>query len=270
MAKAATQTTTKAPETAATKQDVATVSPAEAKALALKAELAGSGFENDTHEDYVLPFFTILQGLSPQMETVDGAKLGLIINTTTNALYGTSIDFVAVRKEHKFVEWLPNRGGFVAAYDPEDPIVKKLQAESGNDKFAKLQTEAGNDLIDTKYLYGIRVVDGEPVGFGCIAFSSTKMKKFNAWNTSARELFMSTRLKMHDVVYRFQSGKDKNKKGEFFNWMQFGRAGATLEEAKVKPGSALALAIDDFRGKDVKLDHAAERPGDEAGDGDSM
>ena len=42
---------------------------------------SGLGLENVDAQSVAIPFITVLQGLSPQIETVEGAKPGLIINT---------------------------------------------------------------------------------------------------------------------------------------------------------------------------------------------
>ena len=48
---------------------------------------AGLGAENADTASFALPFLQILQGLSPKIESVDGAKPGLFINTITDELF---------------------------------------------------------------------------------------------------------------------------------------------------------------------------------------
>lgn len=229
-----------------------------------------TGFEGVKANEYVLPYYTILQGLSPQMETVEGAKLGLIINTTTNELKGTAMNFVTVRRDHKFVEWMPNRGGFVASYSPDDPVVIKALEAVDNDPFAKLTTEEGNDLLDTYYLYGILADDKlMPAGLGILAFTSTKIKKYKAWMSFASEKLTNMGLPMMAIVYKWSTFKDKNKKGEFYNWA-FTTAKPTIEESKVQPGTALYEMVMELVAKKDNLrgDEGAERKAE--GDQDAM
>jgi hypothetical protein len=247
-----------------------------AKAPAVAAEYAamgGTGFEDATADDYVLPFYTILQGLSPQIETVDGAKPGLIINTTSNALKGTSMDFVTARREHEYVEWLPNRGGFVAKHKPDSAVVKEALAKVKGDRFTKLILDNGNLLVETFYLYGVVVENMEPVGLGCLAFASTKIKKYKAWYTQAQEKLVSHKVPMAALCYRWSTAKEKNTKGEFYNWA-FGLAGGDVEASKVKPGTALFKTVMDLlSAKDIKVDHSKEGGGsgdDEAGSDRTM
>ncbi len=269
MAKAATKTKAKE-EPKPKNKAVATVAPSHPNVPAAYANQP-TGFENDRIDDFVIPFFTILQGLSPQMQTVDGAKLGTIINTSSNEMFPDGINMVVCRKVYQYVEWLPNRGGFVGAHQPDSEVVKKALAAVDGDKFSKLKTEAGNDLIESKYIYGV-LCDGEknPMGFAVIGFSSTKIKKYNAWNTDARNKLGQFGLPMHALAWHFGVTKERNAKGEFFNWTHT-LLGGNKDAALVDPVADKALfeAVAGLMNRsDVKIDHGAER-GDEA-DGDAM
>jgi hypothetical protein len=231
-----------------------------------------TGFEKDRTSDFIVPFFTILQGLSPQMQTVEGAKLGKIINTSTNEMFDT-INLVVCQKVVKFVEWAPNRGGLVAVHEPNSDFVKALQKEVGDDKFAKLITKEGNDVTEVKYILGAQCDENKkPMGFATIGFSVTKIKKFNAWNTDARNKLGQFGLPLHALVWTFGVMKDKNKKGEFFNWTH-SLFGSNVKSAIVDP-KADAELFDAVKGlmsrEDVKIDHAqgAGEAGDD--DGDAM
>lgn len=229
-----------------------------------------TGFEKDRSTDYIVPFLTILQGLSPQMETVEGAKLGKIINVATNEMYDY-INMVVVRKEYKFCEWAPNRGGLVAVHDPESDFIKKLQSET-EDQF-NLVTKEGNEVKEVKYIVGVQCTDEKkPMGFATVGFSVTKIKKFNAWNQDARNKLGQFALPLHALVWRFGVFKDKNKKGEFYNW-NHSLLGGNVNAALVTPQSNPELfdAVKSFmQRKDVKIDHAGERGDEGGGDGEAM
>lgn len=239
---------------------------------AAAADFGGmTGFENENPDNYVIPFFTILQGLSPQMETVDGAKLGKIINVSTNEMFD-KINLVAVRTERKFVEWAPNRGGLVAVHEPESEVVKKALAAVNGDEYAPLKTEAGNDLLDTNYIRGV-ICDEEkrPMGFAALGFSKTKIKPFKAWWTDARNKLAQFGLPMPAIVWTFTSFKTKNAKGEFYNW-KHSMFGGNVNNARVSSTDTPAL-LDAVKAmmarKDLKMDYGAERDttGDNAGGG---
>ena len=70
---------------------------------------ANQGAQNIAQEDLALPFLKILGQLSPEVNKrdgkyVEGAELGKIINTVTNALYD-SIDVVPCHYKRQYIEW---------------------------------------------------------------------------------------------------------------------------------------------------------------------
>lgn len=146
------------------------------------AEYAGQGFENQTQDDISIPFIGVLQSMSPQLETVEGAKAGRLINTVTENLYD-SVEFVAAVSQHLFVEWVPRNkgGGFVGIHEINSDVVAK--AKDASKEFGKYLTPDGNELSETFYLYGVLVENDEPVGMAVIAFVSTKIKVYKNWNT---------------------------------------------------------------------------------------
>ena len=194
-------------------------------------EFEGQGFENTSKEDFSLPFFGVLQGLSPQCETVDGAKPGKIINTVTNDLTDGSkgLLFVPCVTKHVFVEWKPKEqgGGLVAIHELDADVVVHAKETQ---EFGEFKTPAGNDLIETFYVYGVHPTDDLSGGEqGVIAFTSTKIKKYKAWLTKARGIQIAVRNAQGAIVkritpplfahvYNLKTVKEKNTKGEFWNW----------------------------------------------------
>lgn len=242
------------------------------KALATRSDDGPTGFEGDDASDRVLPFYNILQGLSPQMRTVDGAKLGSVINTATNELFHAGINIVPVRKDYKFMEWKPNQGGIVGAHAPDSEVVAKARAAAGGDQFAKLKTDAGNDLVETKYVTGVVCDDTlTPLGFGVVAFKSTSLKVYKRWNEAAASKSNVWKTKLWELVWHLGVVTERNEKGEFYNWNP-AVFGGRLETAFVRPGSKLALAIKELQGESFKIDHANEggaTAGNAAGNNDS-
>lgn len=186
-------------------------------------EFAGQGFEGQGREDYAIPFLGVLQGLSPQLEKIDGARPGLIFNTVTNALYPKEgVDFVPVTTQHVMVEWKKRDagGGFVAVHQMDSAIVSKVRAEQ---KLGKYEYN-GNDMIETFYVYGIvRKADGTTEQ-AIMAFTSTKIKVYKRWMTTARTIQINVPGRgritppLFAHSYRLNTVKEKNAKGEFFNW----------------------------------------------------
>ena len=189
-------------------------------------EDAGGGFENQTKDDYSIPFIGLLQALSPQVvdETIPGARPGMFVNTVTEDLFvgHDGFSFVPCHTEHVFGEWVPRNqgGGLAGIHQPDAQVV--LDAIERSEKFGKYSTPDGNELVETFYTYGIAVTENG-LEMAVITFKSTGIKAYRAWQTKARNL----KLKRADGskytpplwshMYRITSFKDSNPEGDFFN-----------------------------------------------------
>lgn len=192
----------------------------------------GQGFEGQTGADIVLPFIGVLQALSPQVTEkpgeggLEGAKVGMLHNTVTDDLYDgeAGLEFIPATTEHCFVEWVPRKqgGGFVARHEADSDVVAR--AKESAEAFNKLKTEAGNDLVETFYVYGVVVVDEQPIPV-VIAFTSTKIKVYKKWNTKVNMFTVQKAdgsgkvrppLFAHRVL--LTTVREKNAEGEFRNF----------------------------------------------------
>lgn len=189
------------------------------------ADYAGAGFENQTSDDYTVPFIQILQGLSPQLQDNDDLKQGMLINTVTGESFSgkDGIGFVPATTQHVYVEWKPRDagGGFVAVHQPGDELVRQCVA---NQTFGQYATPDGNDLIETFYVYGIAITPEGEAMQAVLAFSATKIKKYKAWMTKAKTIQIDVGggrripAPLFAHRYRLKTVSEKNNKGQFFNW----------------------------------------------------
>ncbi|MCK9231063.1 MAG: hypothetical protein M0P18_10335 [Syntrophales bacterium] len=96
------------------------------------------GFENADIDSYAVPFLRILQGLSPQVNEddsdvyIEGAKPGMFYNTVSSKVYGKEIEVIPVTFYREFIEWAPNRGGFVRAHGPNPAILEQCVRNDRN------------------------------------------------------------------------------------------------------------------------------------------
>jgi hypothetical protein len=195
---------------------------------------AGAGIADASQAEMAIPFITILQALSPQVDgdsALEGAKSGMIFNTVTGQMVDgkEGIAFVPATRQHVFVEWVPRGkgGGFVAMHAPNSEVVlaSKQAAQESGAEFGKLVTAEGNDLIETFYLYGVTVEsDGTPTGPAVIAFKSMFIKKYKQTISKLRYLLVAgpQGSKVNPPIYANQllvkSIADSNKKGKFYNF----------------------------------------------------
>ena len=208
-------------------------------ALAAYKEYEGAGYEGQTQEDIAIPFLSVLQATSPQVEEMKNAKAGMLFNTVTEELT-KEVLFIPSKSEHCFVEWVPREkgGGFVQKHKPGCDLVNN--AKSAAEEFGKLKTENGNDLVETFYYYGMLVDEKEPLGPAVIAFTSTKIKVYRRFNTRINTFMLKTpdgrkmRPPMFSHVLRISSVPEENNKGKFFNF-KLESANTSLADSMVTP-----------------------------------
>jgi hypothetical protein len=154
--------------------------------LALTEQYAGRGV-SDKPEDQLLPLIYVLQQMSPQIDKrgnnyIDGAEAGdFWLRNSLNPIRNGEEGIIAIPVDmiRRWIEWLPNRGGFVARHDapPRDMVSKIIRGDDGRER-SVLVRENGNIIADTREFYII--VDEDPYVFPC---SSTKHTFARQWQT---------------------------------------------------------------------------------------
>lgn len=71
---------------------------------------AGKGVEGADRDSYAIPFLVVLQPMSPQLDVVQGAKAGQLLNSVTNDLYTTPI-IVPCAFQRRWVRWGAREAG---------------------------------------------------------------------------------------------------------------------------------------------------------------
>ena len=193
-------------------------------------EYGGQGMEDVSPDELVVPFINIIQGLSDELETVEGAKLGMFVNSVSSELIDgkTGFLFVPAKRDRCYVEWIPRKrgGGLVARHEIDAQIVLEAQnATEGGGKFGALYVNGGdaeteNELRHTFYLVGVLLDEEtwEPITQACLSFSSTKIKKYKAFMSTINMVKGNPPPPLFAHVVRVISVKEKNKHGEYYNF----------------------------------------------------
>jgi hypothetical protein len=138
-------------------------------------------------EDQLLPLIYVLQSNSPSVDErgpayIANAKPGhfWLRNDLKPIRDGvTGIDVVPCEMVRCWIEWLPNRQGFVRRHTtpPEDMAEKTIRDDNGREKVVMVRPN-GNSIQDTREFY--LLCDGEPYVLPCTGTKHTFARK---WQT---------------------------------------------------------------------------------------
>ena len=180
---------------------------------------ANVGLEKMTASDLAIPFISLIQKTSPQIEEIDGAKPGMIFNSVTNKLY-KEITVLPCGYKRSFVEWKPREkgGSYVGEHTPDSELAGKPRNDRG-----EVVLENGNILVETAYQF-ILLIDGNNAETAVISMSSTQLKKARRWNSMMMGLkvphpngTMVTPASFSHM-YKISSVQEKNDKGSWHGW----------------------------------------------------
>ena len=182
---------------------------------------AGMGMEGTDKASFAIPFIAVLQGLSPQIETVDGAKPGLFINTVTNELY-RELSVVPCAFQRRFTRWAPREqgGGYKGEYNPVDVELGTIAGIEHNEKGQP--TIDGDVLKDTRnHFVLVKSASGswQPA---LLSLSSTQIKKSKRWMSLIQGIEMRTpQGKLFNPpsfshMYNLTTKKEENQQGSWW------------------------------------------------------
>ena len=191
-------------------------------------DFQGAGFSETQTDDYQIPFLRILAQLSPQVNKregayVEGAEAGMLYNTVLNKVYDgeKGLECIPCHYNRRFVEWVAreNGGGYVASYDPTDPIVKTT---TKNDRGQDILPN-GNTLTNTAQFFVMLLDPDEGYTKAIITMSSTQLKKARRWNTQMQSLKERGKnglfiLPMMSHIWKLTTVPESNDKGSWFGW----------------------------------------------------
>ncbi len=190
---------------------------------------AGAGLEDLSPSDLAVPFLTILQKASPQVDDADdrcveGARPGMIFNTLTGATYDgkVGIPVVACGYQKMLTQWTPRDqgGGFIGHHHEGSPIT---QSSKVDDKGKRWTADGKYLLIDTAYYFLVAVPEsGAFQAF--LSMTSTQLKKSRKWNSMMKGIILRTRdgkafnPPMYSHVYLLKTEPESNTQGNWYGW----------------------------------------------------
>ncbi len=128
-------------------------------------------------DDLTTPFLKVLQKLSPELDSdrpeyVEGAKAGMIINTSTKKVFDAPIVVIICGYERQMLEWVPREegGGFRGSMDKKEALALP------KDDRGRFLHPNGNHVMDTRVWYVLHVTE-DGLQPAVIALKSTGIKR---------------------------------------------------------------------------------------------
>lgn len=155
------------------------------------------GSEEVKIQDLTIPRLSIIQDLSPQhkpnkAEYIEGAAVGMLFDTVTNAIYPESVLFVPVYFRMEWVVWKHRDagGGFIGAYSSQDDAVAAIAAHP----LAGQETDKGDPVLevqDTAQHFGLLLDPNSPAEDPrateiVISMSRSQLKPSRQFNSQIR------------------------------------------------------------------------------------
>lgn len=134
------------------------------------------GFEDINAQTMSIPFLKLAQDLTPQTKKaktdvyIPGLEPGMFFNSVTKKVYGDSLKVIIIKFECIYIEWMPDRGGFVGYHSPENAM--KMAVDK---TFGAWKTADGNDLQEY-YTYYCLIESEENAGPIIMSLTSSAIK----------------------------------------------------------------------------------------------
>lgn len=185
------------------------------------------GYSQLTADVMSFPFLRVVQDMSPQLkeskpEYIEGIRVGMVFNTITNHFWDTYRDaplrLIIGKFERYFIEWKPNRGGFVAAHDPTtvEQALREHKLMVG-ERGGLFDPTTGNKFSDT-FVYYVLLPDYMEEGVCLLSLSSTQLKAAKKLNRNLVSTVLPgsrNRALPHHMVFKLTTPIVKNDKGEW-------------------------------------------------------
>lgn len=166
------------------------------------------GNEGVSAEDQAIPRISLLQGLSPQIEDVEGARPGLYHNSITNEMTEELLVInLAFRKEWAVFKDKNMGGGFQGAYETKEAAQTHIETLPGS--------PGDYQIIETaKHALLILDEEGNPKQPAEMFFKSSALSSSRAWNSDIS--MRNQGAPRFATVWKLSTKKKKNEKGTWY------------------------------------------------------
>ena len=193
--------------------------------IAADSKIASGFGALDLSRDTAIPYITILQSVSPQLnpskaEYIEKAKAGQLYNTVTQEIFA-ELTVIPVFYHLRYVEWKAREqgGGFIASHTPDSGILGRTTRDPMTGRHI---LENGNHIVQTAYHYVLARING---GYqnAVISMASSQLKKSRRWNS----LMLSQKIKgpsgmftppTYAFTYKITTVGESNDRGSWFGF----------------------------------------------------
>jgi hypothetical protein len=216
--------------------------------LEVTSQDAGMGV-SFKQEDQLLPLIYVLQTGSPIVDKrgdtyVEGAEPGHFwlrnaIDPIKDGEEGILV--IPCEMQRTWIEWLPNRQGFVARHGnpPSDMVTEMVRGDDGREKSVLVRRESGNIIQDTREFF--LLVNGGPYVLPCTGTKHTFARQWNTFYMQFKHPKTGEVMPAFSRKYRLTTVPASNAIGKWFG-IKFQDEGY-VTRAEYDAGKALCLAV---------------------------
>jgi hypothetical protein len=200
-------------------------------------------------EDQLLPLIYVLQTNSPAVDKrgdnyIDGAEPGdFWLRNSLDPIHNgeEGIEVIPCEMQRAWIEWLPNRQGFVQRHDapPIDMKTSIVRDDSGREKQVLMRGENGNIIQDTREFF--LLVGGQPFVFPCTGTKHTFARQWNTFFKQFKHPQTGDFLPSFTRKYRLSTIPASNAIGKWFG-LKFQDEGS-VSLAEYQAGKTLCLDV---------------------------
>ena len=189
-------------------------------------KFAGTGLDTITTDDIATPRLKVLAQMSPELEEIEGAKAGMILNSVSKKVYPgqEGIKVVVCGYEKVWLEWQDRGKGSSAPVNIFSAKDKPTNAVRGDD--GKFRLESGNYLEECANFYVLLLNGGVAPEPAIISMKATQLKAARSWayrlknefiqNPQSKKLFLAPSWYR---IYELTTTKQSNDKGSWYGWV---------------------------------------------------
>lgn len=233
-------------------------------------QMAGLGMEDASQDDFAIPFISIAQALSPQLDKqdskyIEGLSKGDLFNTMTGERFDGEEGLLVtpVKFERKFLEFelRESGGGLVNVHT----VAEARAINTTRDDRNRDITDNGTQLVDARSFYCI-MQRGDGTTFkAMLSMSSTQAKKAKQWLGMINEMSWKptadtvvTPAPMLSQCFLLKTGPESNKKGSWNGWVIRHHHAHKLEDSVLEEAGAFYVALSEGA---VKVDYTQDGGG---------